>query len=122
MRSYRIIYISAALSSLIFASTAGAAGYNGSGSSGAPGGGVAPDVAFISLAHCAGVAEGTGADAAPFETVLKMQSDLRTADVLDRAEEARTDARRRAEDAGPDGRAAYERERDRQCRALLPQV
>jgi hypothetical protein len=79
------------------------------------------DGALIAVAHCAGVAEGTGGDVAPFNALINSQSAIRTPDVLDRVDEARSDAKRTANHAGPDGKAALVRERDGVCRSYLQQ-
>ena len=77
------------------------------------------DTTFIAVAHCAGVADGTGGDASSFDTLLNAQSGTRTADVMDRADEARTDAKRDVTHSGPDGKAGFVRERDGVCQSYL---
>jgi hypothetical protein len=79
------------------------------------------DGALIAVAHCAGLAEGTGGDVAPFNAVINSQSVARTPDVLDRIDQERSDAKRTASHSGPDGKAALVRERDGVCRGYLQQ-
>ncbi len=79
------------------------------------------DSALLAVAHCAGVAEGTGGDVAPFNAVIDSQAVARTPDVLDRLDQVRTDAKRAATHSGPDGKAALVRERDGVCRNYLQQ-
>jgi hypothetical protein len=78
------------------------------------------DVSYIALGRCAGLAEGAQTNASPFLQRLDVQSSGRTEDVVDRADEARTDARRAVRDSGPDGRAALAREREAACRSFEP--
>ncbi len=77
------------------------------------------DTTFIAVAHCAGVAEGTGGDVSSFDTVLNAQSGSRSADVMDRADQARSDGKRDAAHSGPDGKAGFVRERDGVCQSYV---
>ncbi len=77
------------------------------------------DTTFIAVAHCAGVAEGTGGDVSSFDTLLNAQSGSRSADVMDRADEARSEGKRDAAHSGPDGKAGYVRERDGVCQSYM---
>jgi len=79
------------------------------------------DTKYIAVAQCAGIAEGVGADAAPFAEVLKAQSASRLGEVIDRADEARADAKRDASHAGVDGKAGFSRQLDGTCKSYLSQ-
>jgi hypothetical protein len=79
------------------------------------------DSTYIAVARCAGLAEGVGADAAPFNSVLDAQSGSRLAEVMDRADEAKDTAKRNAGHSGPDGKAGYAKEVDGACRSYLQQ-
>jgi hypothetical protein len=77
------------------------------------------DSTYIAVARCAGLAEGIGANATPFNTVLDAQSGTRLGEVIDRADEAKTDAKRNAGHAGPDGKAGYARDVDGVCQSYI---
>jgi hypothetical protein len=77
------------------------------------------DSTYIAVARCAGWAEGVGADAAPFNTVLDAQSGTRLSEVMDQADDAKTDAKRNAGHAGPDGKAGYARDVNGVCQSYL---
>jgi hypothetical protein len=109
MRLYTTFFV-AASAALAFASAASAASQ-----------GDMNDSKYIAVAKCAGIAEGLGGDVAPFADVLKAQSSTRMGEVLDRADEARADAKRNAATAGQDGKAGYARVLGGTCKSYLSQ-
>jgi len=107
---FKIMLLVASSSVLAFAGAASAASQ-----------GDMSDTKYIAVAHCAGIAEGVGADATPFSEVLKAQANSRLGEVIDRADEARADAKRDAAHAGADGKAGYARQLDGACKSYLSQ-
>ena len=108
MRFYTALFV-AASATLAFAATASASQADMS------------DSKYIAVAQCAGIAEGIGGDARPFADVLKTQGATRLGEVLDRADEARADAKRNAANAGMDGKAGFARQLDGTCKSYLTQ-
>ena len=107
MRLYTALFV-AASATLAFAATASASQADMS------------DSKYIAVAQCAGIAEGIGGDVRPFADVLKAQAN-RLGEVLDRADEARADAKRDAAHAGQDGKAGFARQLDGTCKSYLTQ-
>ena len=77
------------------------------------------DSTYLAVAKCAGLAEGIGQDASGFNKVLDAQSDVRNADVMARADEAKRDAKRDASFAGQDGKGFYERQINGACQSYV---
>jgi hypothetical protein len=77
------------------------------------------DSTYLAVAKCAGLAEGIGQDASVFNKVLDAQSGVRNNDVIDRADEARRDAKRDAAHAGEDGKGFYERQITGACQGYV---
>jgi hypothetical protein len=77
------------------------------------------DSTYLAVAKCAGLAEGVGQDASVFNKVLDAQSGGRISDVIDRADQARRDAKREAAHAGEDGKGFYERQITGACQRYV---
>lgn len=78
------------------------------------------DAQYIAVARCDGLADSkalAGGDAASMDAVVKAEGHNRSPDVTDRADQARSDALREANHAGPQGKAGLVAERDGACQA-----
>jgi hypothetical protein len=71
------------------------------------------------VAKCAGLAEGFGQDASAFNKLLDARSGGRNNDVIDRADQAKRDAKRNAAHAGEDGKGFYERQITGVCQSYV---
>lgn len=76
------------------------------------------DAQYLAAARCAGLAQGLGADSAPYAKVLDNQDSGREGIVTDRAATTREEAAREARHAGPDARGHLAAELDGVCHAI----
>lgn len=76
------------------------------------------DSQYIAAAHCQGLFQSRSlgaADASQINSVMKSEGATRSLDVADRADQARTDAKRSADHAGSLMKAQLSSERDGAC-------
>jgi len=78
------------------------------------------DAQYLAAARCQGLMSSPALgkdDTSSIDALMKSESASRIPAVYDRADEMRSDAKREASHAGPQGRADLTAERDRSCQA-----
>ncbi len=75
------------------------------------------DGQYLTAARCAGIADGLGADAKPYEKVLDMESGGRPNFILDAADNARSDGARLAHRKDAKAKTEVAVEQDGVCKA-----
>lgn len=77
------------------------------------------DSDYLSLARCAGLAQGLGGDAAPYDKVLEDQRLGRDAVVIENASAIRSDTQNAARHASGQRKAKFESDRDGVCKSYI---